>query len=337
MTAGEAQPPLGFFRWRRSFCKTLLDCAQGMREHRHVLILFLDGVGIGPCDEATNPFCHASLPNLQGLLEGQLPFSGNSTIRASGATLVPVDATLGMEGLPQSGTGQTTLLTGINAAQLIGRHLGPYPDASLRQLIAEGNLFKAVVRIGGRVTFANAFPDIYLDRLARGKGRRSAIIHAVQAAGLSLRGPLDLQEGQAVSAFLTNRRWQQRGFGHPPLISPHQAGKNLYRLSCQFHLTAFEYFLTDIGGHRPQRDFVLGVLHQLDGLIGGILAHFDEAECLLAVVSDHGNLEDWTTRKHTRNPVPALFVGKGHGEVSSGLNSLADVAPAILSWLSDQL
>ena len=40
---------------------------------------------------------------------------------------------LGIEGLPQSATGQTALFTGINAAQLLGRHLFGFPNQPFRR------------------------------------------------------------------------------------------------------------------------------------------------------------------------------------------------------------
>ncbi|MDQ2998229.1 MAG: aminotransferase class I/II-fold pyridoxal phosphate-dependent enzyme, partial [Chloroflexota bacterium] len=48
-----------------------------------------------------------------------------------------IDATLGVDGLPQSGTGQTALLAGFNAAALHGRHQPHVPPVALRALLAE--------------------------------------------------------------------------------------------------------------------------------------------------------------------------------------------------------
>ncbi len=36
----------------------------------HVLFLFLDGVGLGPADPASNPFAAASYPSLRALAGG---------------------------------------------------------------------------------------------------------------------------------------------------------------------------------------------------------------------------------------------------------------------------
>jgi len=300
----------------------------------HILLLFLDGVGIGRRDPAVNPFATAPMPNLRGLLSGRLPFLDEPALNGAGATVVPLDATLGVPGLPQSATGATALLTGRNAPRQIGMHFGPYPNPALQSMLAQGNLFRWMQEHAGRAAFANAYPPIYLDRLARGKGRRSATTQAALAAGLPLCGFDDLRAGRAVSAFLTNERWVQAGFGDVPIITPRQAGQRLYQVSRQHTFTLFEYFLTDIAGHRPERINPLTVLTQLDEFIGGILADFDPADSLLLITSDHGNLEDSTHRKHTLNPVPAILVGQDTQELARGLRSLVDVTPTLLYQVS---
>ena len=87
-----------------------------------VLFIFLDGVGIGTDDAARNPFVGAALPVLRGLLDGEIPTLSRPAIAAERCRAFPLDACLDVEGMPQSGTGQTALLTGENAAQMFGRH-----------------------------------------------------------------------------------------------------------------------------------------------------------------------------------------------------------------------
>ncbi|MBI3975273.1 MAG: metalloenzyme, partial [Armatimonadetes bacterium] len=90
-----------------------------------VLLLFLDGVGLGEEDPQHNPWVRAPTPALRALL-GR-PLAGQERIERDGVLLIPTDATLGVPGLPQSATGQTALLTGLNAPALIGRHVTAYP------------------------------------------------------------------------------------------------------------------------------------------------------------------------------------------------------------------
>ncbi len=98
---------------------------------RRVLFFFVDGLGLGADDPATNPVARARTPAFERLLGGRR-LCGPERVQTDAATMVPADATLGMPGLPQSATGQTALLTGINAAAEIGRHLTAYPNLHLR-------------------------------------------------------------------------------------------------------------------------------------------------------------------------------------------------------------
>jgi bisphosphoglycerate-independent phosphoglycerate mutase (AlkP superfamily) len=83
-----------------------------------------------------------------------------------------------------------------------------------------------------------------------------------------------------------------------------------------------------------------------------LLAGWDDASGLVFFTSDHGNMEDLSTRRHTSNPVPGLLIGaealrekmvaklKLHAQPESndGVNFssvLAQVAPAILHCLND--
>jgi 2,3-bisphosphoglycerate-independent phosphoglycerate mutase len=294
------------------------------------LCVFLDGVGIGPRDPERNPFARANLPVLQKLLGG-LPYLDQPALEGERALVVPLDAALTVDGLPQSATGQTTLFTGLNAPALIGEHYGPYPDERLGELL-QYNIFHQVLALGKRATFANAYPPVFFQRLDRGTDRRSATAQAVALAGLSYRTHVDLSEGRAVSASLTNERWPSAS-NVPPVISASQAGQNLERLSRDFDLTLFEFFLTDVAGHRPARMSAVSILERLDEFLGGIMEGFQDRRSLLLLTSDHGNIEDNSTRRHTRNPVPAIIAGDQRHAFAANLHALDGVTPAILRAL----
>ena len=124
-----------------------------------ILLIFVDGIGIGTRG-AHNPLDGLDC-EFFGLFQGEsreLPFGGRLSI---------TDARLGVEGLPQSATGQTTILTGVNASQLIGRHLHGYPSPRLKQAIAEKSIYKQLMERNRSVTFANAYTRSYLDNLPR--------------------------------------------------------------------------------------------------------------------------------------------------------------------------
>jgi 2,3-bisphosphoglycerate-independent phosphoglycerate mutase len=139
--------------------------------HRHtavprVLLLFVDGVGLGDAQAEWNPFLSASLPVLGALLDDR-PITGSTApYYGARASLVGIDAGLGVDGVPQSGTGQAALLTGANAAVLHGRHFGPWVPARLQSIVREESLLAMAVAGGRRVAFANAYPEEVLE-LAR--------------------------------------------------------------------------------------------------------------------------------------------------------------------------
>lgn len=300
---------------------------------RRAILLFLDGVGLGPADEASNPFVHVDMPaarDLLGIPHLTDEFAGFASDRA---VLLGLDACLGVPGLPQSGTGQTALLTGLNAPALLGEHDGPYPNDRLRDMLRQGNLFQRLVARGQPVAYANAYPRRFLERVSRGKGRLSANTQAALMADLPLRTGLHLQAGQALSAFLTNERWPEPDLSLP-VISPKEAGTRLVELANHHTLTFFEFWYSDIVGHRREPAEALRLLRRLDEFLAGILETI-RPDTLLVVVSDHGNLEDWSTRRHTRNPALTLLAGPGFDHLARRMTALTDVSPALLDYLLD--
>jgi 2,3-bisphosphoglycerate-independent phosphoglycerate mutase len=303
-----------------------------MREIERALVIFLDGVGLGDDDPTFNPLAQADAPAMLRLLDGRRLVRANSGFGSAQASLVALDAQLGVPGLPQSGTGQTTLLTGINAAALLGQHDGPYPNRQLRDLLANGNLFRHLLTSGHAVAFANAYTDHFLSRIPRGTQRLSANARAALLAGLKLRGPDDLRNGRAVSSLLTNDYFRQQGYDVPD-VSPEMAGVHLGHLASDHTLTYFEFWFTDVAGHRRNRELALHILIQLDRFIAGALSALDLSRCLVLVVSDHGNFEDLRTARHTQNPALALAVGACHNALASRLADLTDVTPTLLAAL----
>jgi hypothetical protein len=299
---------------------------------QHVIIVFLDGVGLGDADSEVNPFMQAKLLTLKGLLGiAHLTREAAGTV-TNQAALLGLDATLGVAGLPQSATGQTTILTGRNAPAAIGEHYGPYPNQTLRDMLAQDGIFTALRQRGLPVAYANAYPTRFLDRLQRGKGRLSANTQAAVLAGLKIRSGQDLQQGRAVAALLSNDFWPEAEVSLPPLTS-RQAGEQLATLAQEHALTYFEFWYSDLLGHKQERTESLKVLGMLDDFLAGILARLDWRNSLLLVVSDHGNLEDWTTSKHTLNPTFTLLAGPNVPTIASRMHSLLDIKPVIMDFL----
>lgn len=295
-----------------------------------LLLVFLDGVGIGPTDPDRNPFLQARLPTLTRLL-GHVPTLDRPEAAAGAAGRVfPLDATLGVDGIPQSGTGQTSLLTGHNAAALYGRHFGPWTPVKLRPLVAAENLLSVALQAGRRVVFANAYPASFAK--AHGGKRIAPSPLAALSAGLMTRHLEALAAGEAVASEITNRGWRSR-LGHTtlPRVTPEEAGENLGRLAEGAHLTYFAHYSTDFAGHRGGMAGAVRALERVDRFLEGVLRTRSEGTALV-VASDHGNIEE-IGREHTRNPVLGLALGDSAHSVLDGARSIADVAGGVLYHL----
>ena len=293
-----------------------------------ICFIFLDGLGLAPADEH-NPLARAAMPRLHEWLGG--PMVADRLVERDGVLLRPLDACLNVEGLPQSATGQTSLLTGINAASLVGAHLAAYPTAPLQEVIAEHSLLKQATDRGLRATFANAYTGLYWERVAQRKLRHSATTLATMAAGLRFRTLDDLARGEAVYWDITHQVMRLALGLDVPLLTPEEAGRRLARLTATHDLVLFESFLTDLAGHRRLPWPAEAVLTLLDRFLGSLLDSLPTGATLV-LSSDHGNLEDARTRAHTRNPVPLLVIGPGAAAFRLA-RSITDVTPGILQWL----
>nr|WP_279231245.1 metalloenzyme [Thermus altitudinis] len=234
------------------------------RKHtKGVLFLFVDGLGLGEALEDLFPFLLELSPKA-------------------------LDATLGVEGLPQSGTGQTTLLTGVNAPRLLGHHQGPFPSPRLRPLLQK-SLYAWAKETGLRILHANAYRPEYLERAAAGRRLLlSAFAQGALLAGLPL---LPLGHPEALSP----------GFWEDPF----GAGAQAASLARGFDLVVLEYWALDLFAHRFPEALPESFL-ELSLFLKGFL---EEGGTLL-LTSDHGNAEEPWHPRHTRNPVPLVYTGQ---------------------------
>ncbi|HSJ24696.1 MAG TPA: alkaline phosphatase family protein [Longimicrobiales bacterium] len=333
-----------------------------------VLLLFVDGVGLGEEDAAVNPFLQARLPVLTALAGGRKLTRSAAPVYGDIASVVGVDALLGGAGTPQSGTGQASLLTGVNAVAMHGRHFGPWVPARLQRMVREESLLADARAAGYRVAFANAYPEEALsaaagraapvsptsaasgtpsgppadarahDRRARRRRRSPSFLRAgpplaALGAGLLTRHTAALARGEAVASELVNDGWKEvLGRQDLPDIAASVAGRNLANIAGAHDLTLFAHYATDYAGHRKRMDDAVAALERLDEFVGGLMEHLPK-DSMLFMVSDHGNLEDVRTG-HTRNPALGLVAGQGHALVARRLRALTDVAPIILDLLA---
>jgi len=292
-----------------------------------VLLFFLDGVGIGRKDPHINPVVAARMPFLRGLLGGEVPSLGHRKWSGPHATLLPLDATLGVAGLPQSGTGQTALFTGVNAAKLIGKHFGPFPYSTLRPVIEAHSIFKRLQLAARAGCFANAFPQKYFDYIERRKTRTSVTTFSCLTAGIPVRRDTDLLSGMGVSADITGEGWAALGYPDMPVITPAEAGRRLSVLTQKYDFVLFEYWKTDKAGHDCNMGEAVRLLELFDMLLGGVLTTVDLSSTLIVLTSDHGNIEDLSTRSHTRHPVPLILAGHHHAQVAGRVNHFGGRTP----------
>jgi hypothetical protein len=245
--------------------------------------------------------------------------------------MLPLDARLGVDGLPQSATGQTALFTGINAAALVGAHVPAHPGRVLRRAIAEHSLLRQVTQQGMRATFANAYSNTYWQRVAQGKLRHSASTLTAMSADLRFRTMDDLKRGEAVYWDITHEVMHLLLGPHVEQVLPEEAGCRLAQLTADHDLVLFESFLTDLAGHRRLPWPAEETLALLDRFLHGVLTSL-RSGATLVLSSDHGNIEDSSTRAHTLSPVPLLVVGPGAAAFRDA-RAITDVAPAIVQWL----
>jgi 2,3-bisphosphoglycerate-independent phosphoglycerate mutase len=78
------------------------------------------------------------------------------------------------------------------------------------------------------------------------------------------------------------------------------------------------------------------VLKDLASLIRGVLAGIDLGRTSVILTSDHGNIEDLSSRNHTLNAVPTIVWGVNRERIASRIKSLADITPAIVETLAEK-
>jgi hypothetical protein len=251
---------------------------------------------------------------------------------------VLADATLGIPGRPQSATGQTTILTGENAPRLIGRHLLGFPNAALREVLRRSSLFRVLAEAGRRAVFANAYPVAYLRALGieaagepeftlgKRRARAAATTVAFAAGGGRFRTWDDARCGRALTHDITGRRAREYG-AEVPLRAPEEAASILDAVAAEHDLTVFEFFETDEAGHARSMERALEAIDRLDRLLRALVGALGPEDALV-IASDHGNVEDLSTRNHTRAAVPVLGFGRAAAQLAA-VEDLTHLAPLL--------
>ncbi len=257
----------------------------------------------------------------------------------------PIDANLGLPGLPQSATGQCSLFCGINAAQAIGRHLPGFPNAPLREIIRQQNIFKTLIALGAKVTFANAYVNHTLAEL-KNSGMRSVTTVMTDNELGYVRDRKKLLNGEAVLHDITReyltgalnnlgpskRLAKTTVVLEPELaITPEQAAVDLMNVAVENDFTLFEFFMSDRAGHRQHKPLLEHVLMNLSRFVVKLCDIMPDNITLL-LTADHGNCEDISIKTHTRNPVPLLIYNKNNMEFPR-VQSIIDIHDLIVNLM----
>jgi 2,3-bisphosphoglycerate-independent phosphoglycerate mutase len=298
-----------------------------MTSDASVLLFFIDGLGIGKRG-SFNP-----LDNLED--SGPLAIFQNEPAEVLfDGIVVPTDATLGVEGRPQSASGQTTILTGVNAPRFLGYHKQGFPNQALLNIIRENSIFKQLREAGvSPVTFANAYTERFFVERPRWV---SATTAAVEAAGLTFRNVEDLLRGEAVFMDFTNKILIERG-EQVTERTPVDAAQVLANITANNRFTLYEYFITDKVGHAQDMEKARVVLQQLAGFIRELLSRLDLDRTTVILTSDHGNIEDLSVRNHTLHQVPTIIWGAEKQSVAVSIQSLVDITPSIVGLLTKRV
>ena len=301
----------------------------------HVLLIFLDGIGLGDDDPDVNPFAVARTPTLHALAGGHKWLRSTPATDTGRALFIPTDPRLGVPGRPQSATGQATILTGRNVPAEIGEHYGPRPNPAVRAILNEDNVFSRVLRAGGSAALIDAYPPGFHRLIARGKRLPSSIQQAVLAAGLRLYTEDDVYAGTAMSSDWTGEGWRDYlGYTDTPIYSRAEAGVHLAKLARQHDFSMFSHWFTDEIGHRGPFERGVEILELFDGVMASLLDVWDDSAGLIVITSDHGNMEDLSSRHHTENDVPTVVIGQARHTFADGLRDLTGITPGVLRVLN---
>ncbi|MBN1980489.1 MAG: hypothetical protein JW795_03095 [Chitinivibrionales bacterium] len=251
-----------------------------------------------------------------------------------------------------SASGQTSLYTGINVPKLQGRHSDSFPTASMRKILYEKNLLSQLNKSAIDAVFLNTYPifghyfnEDHIELSSSGelifstefpsryRRRISATTCMMLAARQRPFNEVDCAAGQALYQDFSNKLLREK-IPDIPLRSPRQAAEILAHALRRHDFVLYEYFQTDLFGHRNTALEQDVLIRDLDLLMGELISMLDPARDTLLLTSDHGNLEDGSVQTHTLNPVPLIVWGNEAEVVRNRITSLTDVTPAIIQFFS---
>jgi 2,3-bisphosphoglycerate-independent phosphoglycerate mutase len=301
------------------------------------ILIFIDGVGIGKKDYENNPFFKYGFKTFTENF-GDIPHLENQKLKCANGFLFPVDALMGVEGIPLSGTGQTSIFCGVNAPKMINQHFGPYPYSTLVPTIKEKNIFHEFKKRKKKVAFVNAYPKQFFEYVNSGRRRLSVTTLSCLLSGIKLNKIADLRSGNALAADIDNIRFVEKMNYKMKIILPQLAAKRFLKISAKNHLTVLEIFHTDHHGHGRAMEYMEHTIKVLDEFLLYLTKNITE-EMTLLVCSDHGNFEDLSIKMHTTNPALGMVFGRNAESISKKIKKLYHIKPAIMEmygWINSR-
>ncbi len=294
-------------------------------------MIFIDGVGIGEKDYEYNPFFKYGFKIFSEIFK-ETPHKQNQYLDKDGMFIFPTDTRLGVEGLPQSGTGQVSIFCGMNAPKFVGKHFGPFPYSTTIPIIAEQNIFKEYKYLGKSSYFANAYPKVFFDYLKSGKTRLSTTSLSCRLTGIKLNSVADLRQSKALTAEITNERWNRKLKYQLKVITPETSARRLLRIAGKNDFTLYEFYHTDHLGHGRIATEFESIYNNLDRFLFSIISELKKEEVTLVICSDHGNFEDLSVKTHTMNPALTITAGKNAKRLAESIKDLTDIKPLIIKY-----
>lgn len=269
---------------------------------RKLLFFFLDGVGLGKLENNPITELFKNITSEDFILDNYPKIDDNYL-------LMPIDAVLGVPGIPQSATGQTSIMTGINGQKVLGHHHTAFPNETLISLIKDKNLLLALKNMGIKTTCANMYSKEYFERREKmSKNMFPVSALSIKHSSTPFRFLKDYNNGEAVFADITNDIIKSRGYDID-IITPEKAGENMLNIFKNHDFVFFEYFITDSYGHKRLEDKLKGEVNKINRFLETLWNNGNNNIDII-ITSDHGNCEDISTGNHTLNPVPLFYLSK---------------------------
>ncbi|MFN3604699.1 MAG: metalloenzyme [Leptonema sp. (in: bacteria)] len=272
-----------------------------------IIYFFIDGIGIGEHNALKNPFSRYT----NGILSVCTGRFYQTKTLFKDTKIYPLDPFMGVSGLPQSATNQTSLWTGVNAAGILKYHVTGFPGPKLRTMIYDHSMIKKFKENGYQASLINAYTPKFLKKIEKLPRFASTSTHIQKASGQSLFLVDHILEKKALYMDITHHIMHEY---YPelkekfPIADPKQKGIDLVEISHNYDLIIFEYFLSDKAGHSQSFEAAKFIIDILEKFIEGICEALNKEDTLL-IISDHGNLEDLSVKTHTYNLVPLIVLG----------------------------